>query len=92
MDAGRAHGRVHEHAQAVRRPIASFQALRHRIADVKMQFTARSMSYYATLGSRGAARGGARSRRRSSSWHFDASSASSASSWHGGIGVTDERG
>ncbi|MBA2723405.1 MAG: acyl-CoA dehydrogenase family protein, partial [Methylibium sp.] len=31
-------------------PIASFQALRHRIADVKMQLElARSMSYYATL-------------------------------------------
>jgi alkylation response protein AidB-like acyl-CoA dehydrogenase len=31
-------------------PIASFQALRHRIADMKMQLElARSMSYYATL-------------------------------------------
>ncbi len=31
-------------------PIASFQALRHRIADVKMQLElGRSMSYYATL-------------------------------------------
>ena len=31
-------------------PIASFQALRHRIADVKMQLElARSMSYYASL-------------------------------------------
>lgn len=31
-------------------PIASFQALRHRVADVKMQLElARSMSYYATL-------------------------------------------
>src|SRR5678815_4566538 len=31
-------------------PIATFQALRHRIADVKMQLElARSMSYFATL-------------------------------------------
>ena len=31
-------------------PLASFQALRHRIADVKMQLElARSMSYYASL-------------------------------------------
>lgn len=31
-------------------PIASFQALRHRVADMKMQLElARSMSYYATL-------------------------------------------
>jgi len=31
-------------------PIASFQALRHRIADMKMQLElARSMSYYASL-------------------------------------------
>ena len=30
--------------------IASFQALRHRVADMKMQLElARSMSYYATL-------------------------------------------
>ena len=31
-------------------PIATFQALRHRIADIKMQLElARSMSYYASL-------------------------------------------
>ena len=49
--AGGHHRRVHEHAQAVRRArIASFQALRHRIADVKMQLElGRSMSYFASL-------------------------------------------
>jgi alkylation response protein AidB-like acyl-CoA dehydrogenase len=64
-------------------PIATFQALRHRIADVKMQLElARSMSYFATLKlGEPAPRGGARCRRpRCSSASRCASSASSASS------------
>jgi alkylation response protein AidB-like acyl-CoA dehydrogenase len=49
QDAGHHRG-LHEHAQAVWRGIASFQALRHRVADMKMQLElARSMSYYASL-------------------------------------------
>jgi alkylation response protein AidB-like acyl-CoA dehydrogenase len=44
------HGGLHEHAQAVWRGDRSFQALRHRVADMKMQLElARSMSYYASL-------------------------------------------
>ena len=64
--------------------IASFQALRHRIADVKMQLElARSMSYYASLklGRAGRRSAAAPCRRpRSSSASRCASSASSASS------------
>ena len=65
-------------------PIATFQALRHRMADVKMQLElARSMSYYATLKLGERARGAApraRRRPRCSSATRCASSASSASS------------
>ena len=65
-------------------PIATFQALRHRIADVKMQLElARSMSYFASLEARRAARRAApraRRRPRCSSASRCASSASSASS------------
>ena len=74
---------LHEHAQAVRRAIASFQALRHRIADVKMQLElGRSMSHFASLARRGPRRRGAAPsrRRRCSSASRCASSASSASS------------
>jgi alkylation response protein AidB-like acyl-CoA dehydrogenase len=74
-------------------PIASFQALRHRIADVKMQLElARSMSYYASL-KQGEA---ADARRRavaqaqlqlSQSMRFVGQQCIQL---HGGIGVTDE--
>jgi alkylation response protein AidB-like acyl-CoA dehydrogenase len=74
-------------------PIASFQALRHRIADVKMQLElARSMSYYATL----KLRDDAPSRRRAlsqakvqlgTSMRFVGQQCVQL---HGGIGVTDE--
>ena len=63
--------------------IASFQALRHRIADVKMQLElARSMSYYATLklGEPPEARRRALAQARCSSATRCATSASSASS------------
>jgi len=41
---------LHEHPQAVRCSHRHFQALRHRVADMKMQLElARSMSYYASL-------------------------------------------
>ena len=74
-------------------PIASFQALRHRIADVKMQLElARSMSYYATL----KLRDDAATRRRAisqakvqlgNSMRFVGQQCVQL---HGGIGVTDE--
>jgi alkylation response protein AidB-like acyl-CoA dehydrogenase len=73
--------------------IASFQALRHRIADVKMQLElARSMSYYATL----KLREPAPQRRRAiaqakvqlgQSMRFVGQQCIQL---HGGIGVTDE--
>ena len=73
--------------------IASFQALRHRMADVKMQLElARSMSYYATLklGELPAQRRRALSQAKlqlSQSLRFVGQQCTQL---HGGIGVTDE--
>ncbi|RZI96710.1 MAG: acyl-CoA dehydrogenase [Variovorax sp.] len=73
--------------------IASFQALRHRVADMKMQLElARSMSYYATL----KLNAPADERRQAiarAKFQLDASMryvAANAVQLHGGIGVTDE--
>jgi alkylation response protein AidB-like acyl-CoA dehydrogenase len=74
-------------------PIASFQALRHRVADVKMQLElARSMSYYASLklGEPVAQR-----RRAIAQAHLQLSQSmrrvgQECIQMHGGIGVTDE--
>ena len=74
-------------------PIASFQALRHRIADVKMQLElARSMSLYATLklGEEPAARRRALAQAKvqlGTSMRFVGQQCIQL---HGGIGVTDE--
>ena len=74
-------------------PIASFQALRHRMADVKMQLElARSMSYYATLklGEAVEERRRALSRAKvqvNQSLRFVGQQCIQL---HGGIGVTDE--
>jgi alkylation response protein AidB-like acyl-CoA dehydrogenase len=73
--------------------IASFQALRHRIADVKMQLElARSMSYFASLklGEAPAARRLALSQAK---WQLGQSMrfvGQQCIQLHGGIGVTDE--
>ncbi len=73
--------------------IATFQALRHRIADVKMQLElARSMSYYATLklGEAPAARRRALAQAKvqlGTSMRFVGQQCIQL---HGGIGVTDE--
>ena len=73
--------------------IASFQALRHRMADIKMQLElARSMSYYATLklGEPPAQRRRALSQaglQLSQSMRFVGQQCTQL---HGGIGVTDE--
>ena len=73
--------------------IASFQALRHRIADVKMQLElARSMSYYATLklGEPAAQRRRALTQAKvqlGASMRFVGQQCIQL---HGGIGVTDE--
>ena len=73
--------------------IASFQALRHRIADVKMQLElARSMSYFATLklGEPAAQRRRALSQAKvqlGASMRFVGQQCIQL---HGGIGVTDE--
>jgi len=74
-------------------PIASFQALRHRMADVKMQLElARSMSYFATL----KLHASTTERRRALSQAKVQLGASSrfvgqqCTQLHGGIGVTDE--
>ena len=73
--------------------IASFQALRHRMADIKMQLElARSMSYYATLklGEPAAQRRRALSQAKlqlSQSMRFVGQQCTQL---HGGIGVTDE--
>jgi hypothetical protein len=74
-------------------PIATFQALRHRIADVKMQLElARSMSYFATLklGEEPAARRRALSQAKvqlGTSMRFVGQQCIQL---HGGIGVTEE--
>jgi alkylation response protein AidB-like acyl-CoA dehydrogenase len=73
--------------------LATFQALRHRIADVKMQLElARSMSYYATL-----RLGDPAARRRQAVAQAKVQIGQSARfigqqcvQLHGGIGVTDE--
>ena len=74
-------------------PIASFQALRHRVADMKMQLElARSMSYYATL-----RLGDAPEQRRRAVSQAKVQLGQSmrfvgqqAIQLHGGIGMTDE--
>ena len=74
-------------------PIASFQALRHRVADMKMQLElARSMSYYATLklGAPAAERSLAVSRAKVQLGQSLRFVGQQAVQLHGGIGVTDE--
>jgi alkylation response protein AidB-like acyl-CoA dehydrogenase len=74
-------------------PIASFQALRHRLADVKMALElARSMSYYATLrlGSARAVRRRAVSQARVQHGRSMRQVGQECIQLHGGIGVTDE--
>ncbi len=73
--------------------LASFQALRHRIADVKMQLElARSMSYYATLklGEPAAQRRRALSQARVQLGNSMRFVGQQCIQLHGGIGVTDE--
>ena len=74
-------------------PIATFQALRHRIADVKMQLElARSMSYYATLklGEPAAARRRAIAQAKVQLGQSMRLVGQQCIQLHGGIGVTDE--
>jgi alkylation response protein AidB-like acyl-CoA dehydrogenase len=74
-------------------PIASFQALRHRMADVKMQLElARSMSYYATLklGEPAPARRRALSQAKVQLGQSMRFVGQQCIQLHGGIGVTDE--
>ena len=74
-------------------PIASFQALRHRAADVKMQLElARSMSYYATLrlGDVPAVRRRALSQAKVQLGNAMRFVGQQCTQMHGGIGVTDE--
>ncbi|MBI3154051.1 MAG: acyl-CoA dehydrogenase family protein [Burkholderiales bacterium] len=74
-------------------PIASFQALRHRIADVKMALElGRSMSYYATLklGEAPPARRRALSQAKVQLGHSMRFVGQQCIQLHGGIGVTDE--
>ncbi|MFG6485790.1 acyl-CoA dehydrogenase family protein [Roseateles sp. BYS78W] len=73
--------------------IASFQALRHRTADVKMQLElARSMSYYATLrlGDTPAVRRRALSQAKVQLGNAMRFVGQQCTQMHGGIGVTDE--
>jgi alkylation response protein AidB-like acyl-CoA dehydrogenase len=74
-------------------PIASFQALRHRVADIKMQLElARSMSYYATL-KLGAVRDDRRRALSQAKLQLGRSMrfvGQECIQLHGGIGVTDE--
>ena len=73
--------------------IASFQALRHRMADVKMQLElARSMSYFATLklGEAPAARRRALSQAKLQLGQSMRFVGQQCIQLHGGIGVTDE--
>ena len=73
--------------------IASFQALRHRIADVKMQLElARSMSYYATLklGQPAPQRRRALSQAKVQLGQSMRFVGQQCIQLHGGIGVTDE--
>ena len=74
-------------------PIASFQALRHRAADMKMQLElARSMSYYASLklGAPAAERRAAMARAKVQLGQSMRFVGQQAVQLHGGIGVTDE--
>jgi alkylation response protein AidB-like acyl-CoA dehydrogenase len=74
-------------------PIASFQALRHRVADAKMQLElARSMSYYATLrlGDAADIRRRAVSQARVQLGQAMRFVGQQCVQLHGGIGVTDE--
>ena len=74
-------------------PIASFQALRHRIADVKMQLElARSMSYFATLrlADEPAVRRRALSQAKVQLGQSMRYVGQQCVQLHGGIGVTDE--
>ena len=73
--------------------IASFQALRHRVADMKMQLElGRSMSYYATLklNAPAAERSLAVSRAKFQIGRSTRHLGQEAVQLHGGIGVTDE--
>jgi len=73
--------------------IASFQALRHRMADMKMQLElARSMSYYASLklGASADERRQALSRAKVQLGQSMRFVGQQAVQLHGGIGVTDE--
>ena len=73
--------------------LASFQALRHRIADVKMQLElARSMSYYASLklGEPAAQRRRALSQAKVQIGNSARYVGQQCIQLHGGIGVTDE--
>ena len=73
--------------------ISSFQALRHRIADMKMQLElARSMSYYASLKLNAPAQERSKAMSRAK-YQLGASMrfvGQQAVQLHGGIGVTDE--
>ncbi len=74
-------------------PIASFQALRHRAADMKMQLElARSMSYYASLklGAPADERRRALARAKVQLGQSMRFVGQQAVQLHGGIGVTDE--
>ena len=74
-------------------PIASFQALRHRVADVKMALElGRSMSYYATLRLRDApaVRRRAVSQAKVQLGRSMRQVGQECIQLHGGIGVTDE--
>lgn len=74
-------------------PIASFQALRHRAADMKMQLElARSMSYYASLklGAPNDERRRALARAKVQLGQSMRFVGQQAVQLHGGIGVTDE--
>jgi alkylation response protein AidB-like acyl-CoA dehydrogenase len=73
--------------------IATFQALRHRVADVKMQLElARSMSYFATLklGEEPAARRRALAQAKVQLGNSMRFVGQQCIQMHGGIGVTDE--
>ncbi len=74
-------------------PIASFQALRHRVADLKMQLElARSMSYYASLKLNAPAteRRAAMARAKYQLGMSMRAIGQQAVQLHGGIAVTDE--
>jgi alkylation response protein AidB-like acyl-CoA dehydrogenase len=74
-------------------PIGTFQALRHRVADMKMQLElARSMSYYATLklGEKPAERRRALAQAKVQLGQSARYLGQQAIQLHGGIGMTDE--